>query len=465
MKLIKAFTRQIKILLKRVGENLDNYEFSELTDKQLKVSKFGTHRIIDLSDANKDQIKKLQIDEVNELVKIGVAYNEADIPESTNSIINSIGSMVIEAPDILEEIIESVMNDIVKKSEYDVHECMANWVGQATTQLKLYEESEPLYEANYTISNGNFTPPVSLDHLHFKTTNVVSTSWHTLKAYTVSSRADGLDILLVPGYLNSHAIYTNILTDGWVHNLHNVYVFDPRGQGGSDKPDLNVGRYGSAEQRADDINSVILELGLTNVVLVGHSHGWLQIGDYLNKYGQSSIRGLICIDGLPEMDIKFFNSIYLGHLTTFTHAVPLCYTDQVNDVANLLQHAFINDPGAHFKILMTADLLSVDRSLRLPILAHESTNYVTGVKPLWSTVTLPTLIQWGEHDNVLNFQCAKELYRAMPLSTLKLYNAKHYPFIDDQDTFMINMRRFLYDLLNSIKKVDNNSQSLTENPN
>lgn len=459
MKLIKAFTRQIKILLKRGGENLDNYEFSELTDKTLKVSKFGTHRIIDLSDPNKENIKKLQLNEVNELMKI------TDTPDSTDVILNTISSMVIEEPDILEEIIASVLSETLDNSEYDVHECTVNWINDAINQLKLYDVSEPLYEANYTISNGNFTPPVSLDHLHFKTTNVISTSGYTLKAYNVSSRADGLDLLIVPGYLNSHAIYTNILTDGWVHNLHNVYIFDPMGQGGSDRPISDVGRYGSSEQRADDINAVITELNLTNVVLVGHSHGWLHIGDYLNKYGQSFIKGLICINGLPEMDIKFFHSIHLGYLTTFTHGVPLCYTDQVNDVANLLQYAFVNDPGPHFKLLMAADLLSVDRSLRLPILAHERTKYVSGVEPLWSTITVPTLIQWGEHDNVLNLQCAKELYRAIPRSTLKLYNAKHYPFIDDQETFMIDMRRFLYDLLNSIKKVDNNSQSTNTVPN
>jgi len=447
MKLIKAFTRQMKMLLKRGGENLDNYEFSELSDKQLKVSKFGTHRIIDLSNSNKDHIKQLRIDEVNELMKINENHN------------NTINSMVIENVESLDEIISEINCENMKNPKYDMDECIDRLINESITQLKLYEETEPVYDTNYTIYYGAPAPPVSLDHLHFKTINIKSTSGYNLKAYNISARTDGLDLLLVPGYLNSHVIYTNILTDGWVHNLHNVYVFDPMGQGGSDRPAALNGMYGSSEQRADDINAVITELSLMNVVLVGHSHGWLHIGDYLNKYGQSQIKGLICINGLPDMDVKFFNSIYLGHLTTFTNAVPLCHTDQVNDVANLLQHAFINDPGPHFKILLLSDLMSVDKHLRLPILAHEDTNYIDGIDPLWSRIDLPTLIQWGEHDNVLNLQCVKELYRAIPKSTLKLYQAKHYPFVDDQDTFMRDFRRFLYDLLNSIKKVDNNSQS------
>lgn len=427
MKIIKAFIRQMKIHLKKKGDNPDNYEFVEVDEKKIKISKFGNHKIIDLSDSN-----NVKIDEINELIQID---NENVVTTSSNETIN----------------IDIDENDIDENDYVDI------WIKDALNQLELYDKNEPINEVDYGIKNPDCVMvPVDVNYLRFETIDVVSTSGHILKAYNVSSRANGLDILLVPGYLSSHIIYTNILTDGWIHNLHNVYIFDPRGQGDSEKPDIVTGNYESANQRADDICSVIKKLNLKNIVLVGHSYGWLQIGDYINKYGQQDICGLICINGLAEMNVKYFNSIYLSYLTTFTDSVKLNYTDKINDIANLVQNLFMNDPGNHFRVLLTADFMSVDQKLRLPILAHEKTDYVSGNNSLWSNVTIPTLIQWGENDNVINIQSIKDLYRVIPRSKLKLYNAKHYPFIDEHHIFMCDMRKFLYDLLNSIKKVDNN---------
>ena len=72
-----------------------------------------------------------------------------------------------------------------------------------------------------------------------------------------------------------------------------VVAIDPRGQGQSARPatGYNPGR------RARDIHEVIGKLKFAPAVLVGWSMGVAEVLAYVDRYGDSSLRGIVLVDG------------------------------------------------------------------------------------------------------------------------------------------------------------------------
>lgn len=448
MKLVETFIEEIKSLLLEKGEDLANYQFIPLSDTKIKVSKSGADHIIDLNK------------EVDRLIELS-DYTTTATMTTTDTMNVMIDASTDEIDGVLTDSTDPMTDDAVSETTsdlssdtdiYSLNQCVKNCISLMDDQIEQNSHGVDFeLEMDYYITCSSSSHPVSLDNLHFDEHDVKSTSGHNLRGYTIRSGNPGLDLLIIPGYLSSHIIYTNILTDQNILNEHNVYIFDPRGQGASDSPNPERGLYGSKSQNADDVDSIITALGIKNVVLIGHSFGWLRIGDYISKYGQDNIKGLVCIDGFPEIGTKLatrlINATYLNYLMTFINRTSLCHTDKINEFADIVSFSFINSPGSMFKTLFSTDIWSVRKDIRLPILAHEPVDYLD---TLWPTVTVPTLIQWGEHDNVLSIQAAKEIYKTLPKSILKIYGAKHYPFIDDQTKFMNDLYRFIDTLDGSV---------------
>ncbi len=86
----------------------------------------------------------------------------------------------------------------------------------------------------------------------------------------------------------------------WEHQLahfgrtHRAVAMDPRGQGRSSK--VRDGYY--PEQRARDIRSVVEQLGLEPIVLVGWSMGVPEALAYIQQFGTSRMAGLVLVDGI-----------------------------------------------------------------------------------------------------------------------------------------------------------------------
>jgi microsomal epoxide hydrolase len=72
-----------------------------------------------------------------------------------------------------------------------------------------------------------------------------------------------------------------------------VIAIDPRSQGKSDRP--ADGHY--SERRAQDIYEIITQLKLAPVTLVGWSLGVAEALTYVDRFGTSTLRGLVLVDG------------------------------------------------------------------------------------------------------------------------------------------------------------------------
>src|SRR5205823_2957953 len=80
--------------------------------------------------------------------------------------------------------------------------------------------------------------------------------------------------------------------------------YDFRGHGASDKP-LDAAKYTDGTLWADDLDAVIQAKHLDRPVLVGWSYGGFVMSDYLRRYGDKAIGGIVFVgavtkNGTPE---------------------------------------------------------------------------------------------------------------------------------------------------------------------
>jgi non-heme chloroperoxidase len=103
-------------------------------------------------------------------------------------------------------------------------------------------------------------------------------------------------ILFVPGWM----------TPGWIweHQIahfaqqYRVVAMDPRSQGESSKP--ADGHYPAA--RARDIKSVVDQLKLAPVVIVGYTSSVTEVVSYVDQFGTETLAGLVLVNGIAGRD-------------------------------------------------------------------------------------------------------------------------------------------------------------------
>ena len=109
----------------------------------------------------------------------------------------------------------------------------------------------------------------------------------------------GDPIILIHGYpLNGASWEKQIPT--LLEAGHRVITYDRRGFGKSSQP-TNGYNYNTF---AADLNSVITQLKLSKVSLVGFSMGGGEVARYIGKYGSKNIKSAVIIDGVPPYLVK-----------------------------------------------------------------------------------------------------------------------------------------------------------------
>jgi sigma-B regulation protein RsbQ len=86
---------------------------------------------------------------------------------------------------------------------------------------------------------------------------------------TVSGLQDGQPMVFAHGFGCDQAMWRHVAPR--FEDTHRVVLFDHVGAGASDPTDYDPQRYGSLAGYADDVVSLCRELGLEDVVFVGHS--------------------------------------------------------------------------------------------------------------------------------------------------------------------------------------------------
>jgi pimeloyl-ACP methyl ester carboxylesterase len=106
-----------------------------------------------------------------------------------------------------------------------------------------------------------------------------------------AGQAGGPPIVFIHGFTGNYLTWERQFS-GPLAAEFRLVAYDLRGHGASDKP-LEAARYTDAALWAEDLAAVIRAKNLDRPVLVGWSYGGYVIADYLRKFGDSTIGGVV----------------------------------------------------------------------------------------------------------------------------------------------------------------------------
>lgn len=120
----------------------------------------------------------------------------------------------------------------------------------------------------------------------------------------VEEVGSGQPVVLVHGYSQSRLCWRNQFESDLTNDFRLV-AMDNRGHGESDKP---RDAYAESELWAEDVRSVLTELELDDVILVGWSYGGLVVLDYIEAFGTDRVTGLNLVGGVSEIGTETGNA-------------------------------------------------------------------------------------------------------------------------------------------------------------
>ena len=226
---------------------------------------------------------------------------------------------------------------------------------------------------------------------------------------------------------------------------HEVILIDFRGEGQSPKP--HDDHYSILDQ-GELIHQFIFEHDLKNLTLVGNSYGGavsLLLAIRLCAESPSRLSKLILIDsgGYPDhlpLHLKLLRAPILGWLAV--HLLPpkcqirIVLKESYYDPAKITQEQVdayagpLASPGGRHALLQIGK----------GAIPEDVQKYID----LYPTISVPTLILWGEDDRVLPRLIGERLHAAISNSKLEdIPHAGHIPQEEQPDAVIAHLRAFL----------------------
>jgi len=226
---------------------------------------------------------------------------------------------------------------------------------------------------------------------------------------------------------------------------HQVILIDFRGEGKSPKPDDD--HYSIIEQ-GDLIHQFILEHDLKKLTLVGNSYGGavsLLVAMKLCAENPSRLSKLVLIDagGYPDhlpLFLKLLRTPIIGwlsvHLLPPKTQIKMVLKKSYYNPANITQQQIdayagpLASPGGRHALL----------EIGKGAIPKNIQQYING----YPTISVPTLILWGEDDRVIPLLIGQRLKAAIPNSRLEqIQLAGHIPQEEQPDAVIAHMQPFL----------------------
>jgi pimeloyl-ACP methyl ester carboxylesterase len=257
---------------------------------------------------------------------------------------------------------------------------------------------------------------------------------HYLESGAVTARET---LLLVPGWCGGAEDFRPLMTA--LPEGYRCLSIDLPGHGLSSKPDAPY----DMEYYVGFLRSFCLRMGLSDFVFVGHSMGGQFAVHYASRW-PGTIRRLVLIDpyGLPGEEGGFGLLASLGPLVDLGFALNNRLFIEWGIAANVLYRPAaatlraVADSTA-VGILGQAGARAAARTTRA-VVGHDT---VEGILP---SLTLPTLVLWGDHDRFLSPSWAERFLALLPSARLVIIpDAGHMPMTERPSLTAIALAGFL----------------------
>ena len=195
-------------------------------------------------------------------------------------------------------------------------------------------------------------------------------------------------IILLHGSGQSHVVWS--LTSQYLSdNNYNVFAIDFPGHGNSDGESLQ-----SIEDMADWLDKVIIELGIDEVSLVGHSQGCLISLEYANRYS-SKIKKIVFIAGSYEIPVNksLIDLALSGNMESINLMMKWAYGNSKQFIGGNPLQKILNSPR-EIREVLAVDLIACN-------------NYKNGNNAI-RKIDCPTFFVFGELDKMVKVDKGKE---------------------------------------------------------
>jgi microsomal epoxide hydrolase len=238
-------------------------------------------------------------------------------------------------------------------------------------------------------------------------------------------------LLFVPGWTMPAWI--------WEHQIahfaktHRVVAMDPRGQGESSKP--RDGYFPAV--RARDIKTVIDELKLAPVALVGWSMGVNEIAAYVDQFGTEGLAGIVLVDGVAG---GYEDQMLTGFLKWSGGILKDREKSTGPIVRSMFRNPEVLKDEAYLERLERA-VLQTPTDATIALLVGSSTS---DFRAALAKIDKPTLIVTAPNQYVGFDAMYAEMAKSIPGARHEVFpNAGHALFVDDPARFNALLDDFL----------------------
>ncbi len=225
-----------------------------------------------------------------------------------------------------------------------------------------------------------------------------------------------------------------------------VITYDRRGFGASSKPDEGY----DYDTLASDLNELMVELDLTDAVLVGFSMGGGEVARYIGTYGTDRLAGAVLAAAItPALGITDANPDGAGPQEFFDGLADQCAADRPGFTGGFM-HTFFSSAEGGLKVPEA----SVQDALALA--AQGSDTALVACIRIWSTdfqddlrkVDIPLLVIHGDGDQNVPFaKSAARVQGYVPGATLHVVaDGPHGINVSDTDEFNAALVEFVQSL-------------------
>jgi len=200
---------------------------------------------------------------------------------------------------------------------------------------------------------------------------------------------------------------------------YRVISYDRRGFGRSDKP---LAGYGF-DTLADDLHTLLEDLELKNVTLVGFSMGGGEVARYLRKYGSKRIRSVVFASAVPPFLLKAPNNpdgpLETSEAAKMTAGLTInreeFFDDFITKFYSVDGQLVVTEAQRQQAIALAA------QASKLAALESMTAFAVTDFREDLASVTVPTLVIHGDSDATVPFAgSGARTHAAIPGSELVL---------------------------------------------
>jgi non-heme chloroperoxidase len=251
---------------------------------------------------------------------------------------------------------------------------------------------------------------------------------------------NGQPILFAHAYGMSHLAWLAQVTSDLAQEFR-LITFDHRGHGESDKP-LAPDSYNRRDLFADDIQAIVTQLNLQNFVLVGHSMSGVLVGDYLMKYGDRTVIGVVLVGANNKLGTEMFQTqIGAAFVAPQSQAI---FSESLYD--QIGGWNFLNSHLTTHPMVKDAQDIILATSVLMPMVARQTIalrdeNYLS----LYQNLNAPILLVHAKDDQIVLSAASEQLKAIRSDVTYSLYDmGGHAPHWENSERFNQELAQFVH---------------------